>query len=330
VEEHFKALRKAKGGPVRPEAEPSPDQISAMKVRVLDLDLPPYADFAIFVNFQGRFSRTLKFLNHILQPDGTFKAVEVPGPPSYDAWLSSWRVYENTLLMLEKDVGGNKVPVATVAAMEAYKDAFRDLVVCYPEAWHLLVVAEDRCRGEHFVRLSRELEEKHARGLTHDYDPEQPWNEVFRAASNDREFWDRHVREPALLFRTGGKHRDQPGGTGSATDITNQKSPPKRNRKSQKERLKAQLAKAREGRGSSAAEVPSHGGPQPPAGAKGKGRGPKRDGRGRFLTDRQGKPICFGFNNGECKGVCPKGMTHVCQVCLGSHPAKDCGKGGST
>ena len=109
-----------------------------------------------------------------------------------------------------------------------------------------------------------------------------------------------------------------------------QKSPPKKKRKSQKERLKAQLAKAREGRGSSAAEVSSHGGPQPPAGAKGKGRGPKRDGRGRFLTDRQGKPICFGFNNGECKGVCPKGMTHVCQVCLGSHPAKDCGKGGST
>ena len=73
VEEHYKVLRKAKGGPVRPEAEPSPDQISAMKVRVLDLELPPYADFAIFVNFQGRFSRTLKFLNHILQPEAPSK-----------------------------------------------------------------------------------------------------------------------------------------------------------------------------------------------------------------------------------------------------------------
>ena len=260
---------------------------------------------AVFVNFQGRFSRTLKFLNHILQPDGTFKAVEVPGPPSYDAWLSSWRVYENTLLMLEKDVGGNKVPVATVAAMEAYKDAFRDLVVCYPEAWHLLVVAEDRCRGEHFVRLRRELEVKHARGLTYDYDPEQPWNEVFRVASQDREFWDRHVREPALLFRTGGKHREQPGGTGSATDGTSQKSPPKKNRKSQKERLRAQLAKAREGKGATASEAPAQGGGGPPP-VKGKGRGPKRDGRGRFLTDRQGKPICFGFNNGH--GACMPGL----------------------
>eukprot|EP00435_Cladocopium_sp_Y103_P045468 s273_g13.t1 len=230
VEEHYKVLRKAKGGPVRPEAEPSPDQISAMK---------------------GRFSRTLKFLNHVLQPDGTFKAVEVPGPPSYD---------ENTLLMLEKDVGGNKVPVATVAAMEAYKDAFRDLVVCYPEAWHLLVVAEDRCRKEHFVRLKRELEEKYARGLTHDYDPDQPWNEVFRVASRNREFWDRHVREPALLFRTSGRHKEQVGGTGSATDHTGTKGAPKRNKKSQKERLKAQLAKAREGKGNAASEVPAQGG----------------------------------------------------------------------
>lgn len=231
--------------------------------------------------------------------------------------------------MLEKDVGGNKVPVATVAAMEAYKDAFRDLVVCYPEAWHLLVVAEDRCRGEHFVRSKRELEEKYARGLTHDYDPDQPWNEVFRAASRDREFWDRHVREPALLFRTAGKQREQTGGTGSATDLTNPKGSPKnKNKKSQKERLKAQLAKAREAKGNQASEISNHG--NGGTSAKGKGRGPKRDSRGRFLTDRQGKPICFGYNNGECKGVCPKSMVHICQVCLGSHPAKECGRGGST
>lgn len=97
--------------PVRPESEPSSDQISAMKVRVLELGLSPYADFGIFVNFQHCFSKTLKFLNHILQPDGTFKAVEVPGPPHYDQWLSSWKVFENTLLMFEVTDGDSKRPV---------------------------------------------------------------------------------------------------------------------------------------------------------------------------------------------------------------------------
>lgn len=38
--------------------------------------------------------------------------------------------------------------------------------------------------------------------------------------------------------------------------------------------------------------------------------------------DRNNKPICFAYNNGSCKGVCPKNMTHCCQLCLGAHPAK--------
>ena len=277
VEDHFKVPRKVKGGPVRPEAEPSPDQISAMKVRVLDLGLAPYADFAIFVNFQGRFSKTLKFLNHILQPDGTFRAVEVAGPPSYDAWLASWRVYENTLLTLEHQVGPDRIAVVSVSALEEYKDAFRDLAVLYPESWHLLVVAEDRCRGEHFTRLKREPKLKHTKGLSFEFDPDQPWDGVFRAAARDREYWDKSVREPALLFRTAGKgHKEQSGGTGSGTDQTGKVSPKKRPKKSQKDRLKAQLAKYRDTPGESGPVSKGQYPGQDSSHGKGKGRGPKR------------------------------------------------------
>eukprot|EP00435_Cladocopium_sp_Y103_P042097 s3083_g11.t1 len=275
VDDHFKVLKKIKGGPVRPEAEPSPDQISAMRVRVLELELAPYADFGIFVNYQGRFSRTLKFLNHVLQPDGTFRAVEVAGPPNYDAWLASWRVYENTLLMLEHTVADDaKEPVVT------YKDAFRDLTVLYPESWHLLVTAEDRCRAEHFVRLKRELDEKHQRGLAPDYDPSQPWNGVFRAAARDRDYWDRHVREPALIFRTAGRHKEQTGGTGSGTDLTQEKPAPRRPRQSQKDRLKARIAKLEAGKASGGESHPPTGG-SPADSTRTKGRGAKRDNRGR-------------------------------------------------
>eukprot|EP00435_Cladocopium_sp_Y103_P014410 s3330_g3.t1 len=173
LDEHYKVLREAKGGPVRPETEPSADQIAAMKARVLEMDLSPYADFAVFVNFQGRFSKALKFLNHVLQPDGTFKAVEVSGPPNFDAWTLSWKVYVNTLLTLEVVVGTKKVSIASLSAMEEYHAMFRDLVKNYPEAWHLLVIAEDRCRGEHFPRVRRELEAQHDRGLAPNFEPKK-------------------------------------------------------------------------------------------------------------------------------------------------------------
>eukprot|EP00435_Cladocopium_sp_Y103_P060710 s216_g22.t1 len=294
IDLHFKALKRIKGGPVRPEAEPSPDQISAMKVRVLQLNMAPYADFGIFVSHQRRFSKTLKFLNHLLQPDGSFRAVEVPGPPSYDDWESSWQVFANTLLTLEVKLDQDMVPVVSLSALDEYKDAFRDLVRNYGESWHLCVTAEDRCRSEHFARLRRELEEKYQKGLAPSFEPARPWDEVFRTAARDREYWDRHVREPALLFRTSGKRKEQPGGTGSLTDRARD-SPAKKTRPSQKERLKRQLAKLK-GQGDLTGQMT-------PKGGKGgeKGRGQKRDGKGRYLTDKQGRPICFGYNNGECQ-----------------------------
>ena len=316
----YERLREVKGGPVRPEAEPSPDQISAMKVRVLDLEMAPYADFGLFVNHQQRFARTLKFMSHQLQPDGTWRSVEIHGPPNFDTWLASWRVYENVLLMLTKPVGGSLQPIITQAALDDYRESFRDLVVNYPESWHLLVTAEDRCRGEHFARLRRRLQEEFDTGLAPGYNPANPWQMVFRRAAADREYWDRHVREPALLYRTSGhRAKESRGGTGTATDRTGEpkgeeeaKSPKKRKRKSQKERLRAKLRQANEEKEKAPAAGPD--------------KGSKRDRQGRFLVDRNNKPICFAYNNGNCKGVCPKNMTHCCQLCLGSHPAKECKK----
>ena len=57
--------------------------------------------------------------------------------------------------------------------------------------------------------------------------------------------------------------------------------------------------------------------------AKGKGTHPRKDAKGRFVTDRDGNNICFGFGTGECSGVCPKGFVHLCQWCLGNHMTKD-------
>jgi hypothetical protein len=51
---------------------------------------------------------------------------------------------------------------------------------------------------------------------------------------------------------------------------------------------------------------------------KGKGKGVKN----ALATKHEGKQICFAFNNNDCKGNCNR--EHICQICFGKHPLKDC------
>lgn len=323
VDEFYHQLEKVKGGSVRPEVEPTPDQISAMKVRVVDLRLAPYADFALFVNYQSRFAKSLKFTNHILQPDGSFRSMEVPGPPNFDAWLSSWNVFENTLLMLTVPIGTppERKAIVTQAALDLYRDCFRDLVGQCPQVWHLLATAEDRCRAEHFPRLKRRLEEDHRQGLEPRFDPTTPWDRVFRVAASERDYWDKHVRDPALRFlATRSKVKEQVGGTGSLTDIARDGVAPAPKRRSRRQRRREN----RRNVPAKANETNASGGERKTDAGKGGGRGPKRDVQGRYVTDRDGNPICFAFSAGKCQSPCPKNMSHVCQKCLGSHPTQAC------
>ena len=82
-------LKAVKGREGLPDAEPSTAQIIALKTKIVDMRMEPAADFAPVTNFHPRFMRTLKSMNHIIQPDGTVKTVEVSGLPDYDARYSS-------------------------------------------------------------------------------------------------------------------------------------------------------------------------------------------------------------------------------------------------
>ena len=60
-------------------------------------------------------------------------------------------------------------------------------------------------RNEHFDRIKRRLDralDQDRLPMDLDYDPERPWDGVFRAAAMDKDFWDREVRDPALDFIT--------------------------------------------------------------------------------------------------------------------------------
>ena len=146
-----------------PEAEPTEDQLAALQLRVIGRGGTPYADFAVLTPCGRRLQAALRARAWLLQTDGSYKAVIVPGPPDFTAWAACWRVYKAALLCLRYPVGetstrrGNERLVVTVSALDEYFEAFRALCQELPEAWHLALAAEDRCRAEHFPRLRRTL-----------------------------------------------------------------------------------------------------------------------------------------------------------------------------
>ena len=127
------------------DSEPTNDQISGMRSRVVDQGLVPYADFALFVPFGLRFAKLLRYKSHVLHSDGTFLTIESPGPANWHIWHASWKVYTTTLLgLVHSGPGGAEVPVVDFACVEEYVENFRKLVRDFPEARHLNVQAEDR------------------------------------------------------------------------------------------------------------------------------------------------------------------------------------------
>jgi hypothetical protein len=312
--ENYKEL---KHGEPLIQKEPSPDQIAALHLRVVVLGMEPYADFSLLTPFGRRVAKVLRHRSWIMQEDGSYKPMEVPGPESYDVWNACYKVFEVILLMLRfPQDSGKDMLVVTPAAVEAYHEAFSALVKEHPECWHLCQKAEDRCRAEHFPRLARRLAAALGR--------EPSWSEVFIAAAEDDRFWDREVRRPALCFMARGRR----GQERAPSEKKNGDSSRQRQRSRQRSRspvARRTLAptigekkKAKFGKGSS-------GGRSGPSEAH-----PKKI-KGKFVTTREGKQICFAFANGErgvCAEPCKEHRMHVCQLCLQPHTNAACSKRG--
>ena len=105
--------------------DPSPDQIQATHVRSVELGLELYADFSLLTPFGRRLAKALRHRSWMLQEDGTYRPVDVPGPDSFTTWEACWKVYDIILLMLRFTATGadntiTKQPVVTPIALEAY------------------------------------------------------------------------------------------------------------------------------------------------------------------------------------------------------------------
>ena len=185
------------------ECLPSSEHISVLRGRVVGRGEGPYANFSSLTPFGRRVQKLLRLRSWFLQQDGTYKPIDVPGPPGFESWYACFRVFCAVLLMLRYPSGRC---VMKLASIEAYFEAFRKLASLHPESCHLCATAEDRCRGEHFAQLRRDLMRASASGpgssvlFGVEFDPECPWDALFFEASRDDRFWDAEVRRPAISF----------------------------------------------------------------------------------------------------------------------------------
>jgi len=142
---------------------------------------------------------------------------------------------------------------------------------------------------------------------------------VLKVAGTDPEFWDRELKEPALLYSLG-HGRVEPSHVERQPEVAAGLGKKALKRKRQQE------AAAR----TPPLRPPLHAGLR---GGKGKGKEghPRKTRGGSYLTSRDGTHVCFAWNRerGGCKtGACPDRRAHVCEHCLQPHRGIDCNNGG--
>ena len=69
----------------------------------------------------------------------------------------------------------------------------------WPTAWHLVCLAEDKCRFEHFNRVKSRI--SLGRAVPPMWDAGSPWSAIFlKVAEADETYWDDNIRHPAMSW----------------------------------------------------------------------------------------------------------------------------------
>ena len=329
IKKWYCVYRARKSGDPLPDKDPTSDQVSAMHTRTVVLLQEPYADFSVLTPHGRRMAKILRHRSWLLQEDGSYKPIEVPGPESFATWEACWKVYEVILIMLQHPPAsdsGDPVDVISLIALEAYYEAFAQLCRENPESWHLCCAAEDRCRAEHIPRLARQIEAKTGQLPT--------WSQIFMAAAEDGTYWDREVRRPANAWIARGYHLASATtaaeraltqkvlqGSGACVidktplNLTDNNDHGKSNRRKKKMDNNMQKMKGAGKHDSKGTK-------------KGKdGEHPKRNNKGQMITTPSGQEICFKYANHGLKGCatpCSAKRAHACMKCGQAHPNSEC------
>jgi len=175
--------------------DPTTEQLSAVK-QILDAGLAPYVDFALFGPYGKRFLAKLSMVAWSYLPNGQWLRRDLPGPPTFEYWWSSFRVLRTTFLLLG---------AVETELLDNYGELVRGFHNTYGhEAWFIIYMADVRMRNEHFDRIRRHVERQHDReelaGIKSDFDVSRPWNTVFAKAVADRDWWGENLHRDAMLY----------------------------------------------------------------------------------------------------------------------------------
>mgnify|MGYP000447372946 CR=1 FL=1 len=133
------------------EQKPTDQQLTALMFLLLKV-LNLYADFAIFGPHGNRLRRKLMLSGLVPAGDGTYKRVELRGPPDIATWAAAFLVLRAALLM---------IGAASMAALDKYYDRVIRLAREYgSEVWMLLYQCDVRMRLEEMPSMRRDILEE--------------------------------------------------------------------------------------------------------------------------------------------------------------------------
>ena len=336
--EEFQAARKvyrAKEGDY-PEAgeQPTIEQCSAFLALMRKFQKIG-VDFAIFVPHGDRFMQKRHFTSRQLDSAGNFTYVEVYGPPNFKEWMLCWRVFTVLCIMFN---------VVSPGRLRRYADKIASYVNRAPDAWGVIYQADVRTRNEHLPRVYEKAKEKHAealaRGFTTEWNPEKPWEEVMRRIVDDEMVWWYDLIE--IPFQSIVPGAAKPAAFVSTDAITRPDHSTKRPYEDTVPHPPAPVIPegfmlVRKGAAPTRGRS-DYNEPPPKRQRTTDGDHPKMR-NGVYTTTRNGRPVCEGFNTGNCEscdqwGRCSRDSTsaHQCELCLmvghGAHQPRLCPKQG--
>ena len=96
--------------------------------------------------------------------------------------------------------------ILPLATLQLYERHIEHLVKLYPAAWHLVVLADEKARGENWARIRLRVSADIAAGKSPPdlWDSRRPWVASMHMLVGDTAFWEDQVRSPANAWMAAG------------------------------------------------------------------------------------------------------------------------------
>jgi len=184
---HFETVT---GAPPPERTLPTSDQLAGLRA-ILEQDLPPFVDFAVWSPLGPRAAKFQKTEASVLI-GGAFVTKILDAPSSFPAWEDSWALFANAMISLN---------AARPGTLNAYLDGVKTLLRHFPGKWGSIVATDLLVRSERWLRIREDLERA---PYPLGYDPRSPWDFVIGASAYGRDgplsrWWQDEVVLPMSL-----------------------------------------------------------------------------------------------------------------------------------